>query len=145
MQIAEMIEPSATEKERVNYINKLIKKYGLKVIVDLDIPGTYCFPKKYFTKQQAITIAEKIKSKLEDIEKVTSHQVRLIHCWYRCSWDVPEYDEDWRYVYLDEEYGKDRKFSERYAPTCWCVETTFNEEFNKIWEAELQKGGAKND
>lgn len=95
------------------------------IIIDFFMePAIYCFPKKYYSnKEDAENVFnQKYKNENEILIRITENQVRLIRQWYRCSYDTCEYDEKIEYMYMSE-YRPNKKYSERYARSCWCFET----------------------
>lgn len=110
---------------------KIDKK--IKMIAGWQIPTIYCFPKKFYTKEQAINYYKKhFETKLETMGKITEHQVRLFHWNERVSYEYAEYEEKIEYRYVNE-FLPNKKYSEKYAPSCWCIESEFTEEYDKLW------------
>ena len=99
----------------------------------------FCFPKKYYpTIEDAMhRFNEEYKTEMWDIVKITEHQVGLFHRWVKTSYEYDEWDEYWDYMYV-EHYNKNKKYTERFAPTCWCFEVDLSEkaqkELNKPFE-----------
>ena len=102
----------------------------------------FCFPKKHYP---TIEDAQKhfdefYKNDSWDVTKITEHQVGLFHRWVKTSYEYDEWDERWDYMYV-EDYNKHKKYSERFAPSCWCFEMDLSEKAVKA----LNKGLSDNE
>ena len=49
----------------------------------------------------------------------------------KTSYEYDEWEEYYDYRYADE-YRPNKKYSERFAPSCWCIETDFSPEHIKL-------------
>ena len=105
----------------------------VKIIGGFMMPCIYCFPKRHYpTKESAI---EKWKNDYKDgsevIDTITEHQVGCFHILEETSYEYDEWEEYYDYRYADE-YRPNKKYSERFAPSCWCIETDFSPEHIKL-------------
>lgn len=105
-----------------------------------------CFPKKdYPTIEDAMKrYNEFYKTDMRDVVRITEHQVGWFHRWVKTSYEYDEWDDYWAYMYV-EDFNKDKKYSERFAPSCWCFELDLSEkaikELNESWDFEEKADG----
>lgn len=114
-------------------------KRKIRIIGGWMMPTIYCFPKQSYTKQEAIDYYKKyFETKLETIGQITEHQVKLFRWDERVSYEYAEYEEMIEYRYCDE-FAPNKQYSEKIAPSCWCIEGKFTEEYDNIWLDILNK------
>lgn len=80
-----------------------------------------CFPKKYYPtiEEAKKKYHELFKDGMYQVEKIEEHQVGLFRYWVKTSYEYNEWDEKIDYKFV-EDYNPKKKYSERFAPTCWC-------------------------
>lgn len=107
-----------------------MKKDYVKIIGGFMIPSIYCFPKHHYpTKEEAIQkYLDCYVDGSEVIDKITEHQVGCFHIYEKTSYEYDEWEDYYDYRYADH-FNPYKKYSERFAPSCWCIETNFSKEY----------------
>lgn len=97
-----------------------------------------CFPKKHYP---TIDDAQKKYDELYSdgmyvIEAIEEHQVGLFHFFVRTSYEYNEFDEVRDYMFV-ENYNSNKKYSERFAPTCWCFILKLSKEYTEYLDSTV--------
>lgn len=102
----------------------------------------FCFPKRHYpTIEDAKKhYDEHYKDGIWDVVRITEHQVGLFHRWVKTSYEYDEWDECWDYMYV-EDYNKHKKYTEKFAPSCWCFEMDLSEQAIKDLDKSLEDKG----